>query len=125
MFYTIQSLQKAYAAERPLDLWEILNTSSGRYPGLTRRELAEKAFERFVQAVGVDNQFYLQTREIFVACLTDKIFRQDLADQQFGKYAADPQRFAALSKLEKVTLPGFTGILKRMYPLPPLDRTCP
>ena len=77
MFYTIQSLQKAYAAERPLDLWEILEYIFGQISGFkTRRELAEEAFERFVQAVGVEHEFYPHTREVFIACLTDRTFRQ-------------------------------------------------
>ena len=120
MFYTIQSLQKAYASERPLDLWEILEYIFGVIPGFkSRRDLAEEAFERFVQAVGVDNKFYMHTREIFIACLTDKTFRQALAENNFGKYAADPQRFAALSGLGKTKLAQPYGYIKNEISLTP------
>ena len=120
MFYTIQSLQKAFAKERPLDLWEILEYIFGQISGFkTRRELAEEAFERFVQAVGVENKFYPQTREIFIACLTDKTFRQALAENNFGKYAADPQRFAALSKLGKTKIAQLYGYIINEISLTP------
>ncbi|MDP2966259.1 MAG: DEAD/DEAH box helicase family protein [Pelolinea sp.] len=120
MFYTIQSLQKAYAAERPLDLWEILEYIFGLIPGFkSRRELAEEAFERFVQAVGVDNKFYFQAREIFIACLTDKTFRQALADRRFGEYASDPQRFDALKKLGKARIDQLYGYIMDKISLTP------
>ena len=120
MFYTIQSLQQAYAAERPLDLWEILEYIFGLIPGFkSRRELAEEAFERFVQSVGVEHKFYPHTRDIFIACLTDKTFRQDLAERKFAKYAADPQRFDALKKLGSERIARLYGYIKDNIPLTP------
>ena len=120
MFYTIQSLQKAFAKERPLGLWEILEYIFGQISGFkTRRQLAEEAFERFVQAVGVDNKYYAHAREIFIACLMEETFRQALAENNFGRYAADPTRFAALRHLGKSNIDQLYGYIKNEVSLTP------
>lgn len=100
-FWDLPKLQEVYKTDRAPSLREILAKIFGLVPSiLTRAQLADEAYERFVTTQSSSAIHSRELRTIFVAFLLDPTSRQLLELGRFPDLRArDPNLHAALSAL--------------------------
>ena len=113
-FWNLPKLQEVYKSDRFPSLREILAKVFGIVPTIpSRSELADEAFEKFVNTQEVSAVHSRELRTVFVAFLLDPTSRQLLELGRFPDLRArDPNLHSALSALPPEEREALVGYLK-------------
>jgi len=92
-FYTLEKLRQSLQIDRRISLLEILKYIFGKSPSpLTKDELLEQEFEKFVELNNPELQYLYALKTYFKAYITDSELRDIIEKREYSRLAISPVR---------------------------------